>query len=194
MYGSRSREHGLDLRVGQEPEDHHGRAFGEDLHREQLDGEIAGREQAARGDREVGVELRHGDVEGGQIVAQRVEVARLVEDLARGGEPRVGVVEPLGELGGDDPGGELSPHQHRDRMRERDAALGIELDAAVARHRLAKDRRAVPEVAPRVRVDPAQLAGLLLGERERLVEQQRLVGPAFGTGRSARSPRFAPRA
>ena len=178
MYGSRSREHGLDLRVGQEAEDHHRRALGEDLHREQLDGEVARREQTARGDREVGVELRHRNVERGQVVAQRVEVARLVEDLARGGELGIGILEPLGELGGDDPGRQLAPHQHRDRVRERGAALRLELDAAVARHRLAEDRRAVPEVAPRVRVDAAQLVGALLGERERRVEQQALVGPA----------------
>jgi hypothetical protein len=56
-------EHGLDLRLGQEPEDHHGRAFGEDLHREQLDGEVARREQAPCGDREIAFELRRGHVE-----------------------------------------------------------------------------------------------------------------------------------
>ena len=80
--GQQLGEHRLDLRVGEEAEDHHRGALGEQLHREQLDGEVARREQAPGADREVRVELRHRHVQRGEVVAQRVEVARLVEDLA----------------------------------------------------------------------------------------------------------------
>ena len=115
-------------------------------------------------------------------------MARLVEDLARGRQPRVGVVEALGELGGDDPGGELAPHQHRDRVRQRERASRARAGCRRALHRVAEDGRAVPDVARRLGVDAAQAGRLLLGQRERLVEQQRIVGPV------AERPRRAPTA
>jgi hypothetical protein len=104
-------------------------------------------------------------------------VARLVEHLARGRQPCIGILEPLGQVGGDDPRPELAPHEHRQRMHERGALLRVELDAAVPRHRLSEYSGPVPSVAVAVGVDASQAARARLGQRQRFVDEGRVGGP-----------------
>jgi hypothetical protein len=175
--GQKLRQDRLDVGLGQEAEDRLRRALGQELHGEQLDRQVAILEQRAQGQREVLVERRRWHVQKSQVVAQGVEVAGLVEHLAGGGHPRIGVVEALGQLGRHDPGAQLAPHQHADRIGQGDLPIAVELDAAVARDSVAKQGRAVPGIARGVGVDAAQAARLLLRQRQRLVEDQRLRWP-----------------
>ena len=142
--GQQVRKHRLDAALGDGSKHVDRKRLGQQLHPEQLVRQRARVNQHSQEHRGVDIEPRNLAAELEQIVAHRVEMARLVERLAGRRHFGFDVVEAFREVSRDDPGGQLTPQDDREDPRERTALVRLDLDSTVTSQEICEDFLPVP--------------------------------------------------